>query len=274
MTRRRYKLTVAYDGSAFHGWQKQMPPDRSWPRTVQGELERALMHVLRRPSAEIDLLGASRTDAGVHALGQVCHFNAETTIPLDRLCRAINRRLPDDIEARSVEEVHAEFDAIADATAKQYRYRVLNAPHRPLGLRHLVYHEPATLDLEAMRDAAARLAGEHDLAGFAAAAHGRSTTARTIHACDVEAHPLPPGYAAAIDDAANGRELHVVISGNGFLYHTVRIVAGTLVDVGLGRRPPEVIDEIFATNDRRLAGPTLPPHGLCLEWVKHRTGGA
>jgi tRNA pseudouridine38-40 synthase len=268
MMTRRYKLTVAYDGSAFHGWQKQQPPDQPWPRTVQGELEHTLMHVLRQPSAEIDLLGASRTDTGVHAVGQVCHFNSTTTIPVERLCMAINSRLPDDIEARHAEVVDKGFDAIRDATDKQYRYRILNAPHRALGLRKLVYREWKPLDLDAMRDAAARLIGTHDVHGFAAAAHGRTTTVRTIHDCQVEQHPLPVGYLAT-DRERPGRELHVVISGNGFLYHMVRIVAGTLLDIGLGRMPPSRIDEVLATRDRRRAGPTLPPHGLCLEWINY-----
>ena len=266
MTPRRYKLTVAYDGSGFHGWQKQQPPDRPWPRTVQGELEQTLMQVLRQPSQELDLLGASRTDAGVHAKGQVCHFNSTTPIPVARLCPAINSRLPEDVEARQVEVVDEGFDAIRDAVDKQYRYRILNAPHRPLGLRHLVYHEWNPLDLGAMRDAAARLPGTHDVAGFAAAAHGRLTTIRTIHACTVEEHPLPAAYA---DSGTNGRELHVVISGSGFLYHMVRIVAGTLLDVGLGRRPPSCVDQALLTGNRRLAGPTLPARGLCLEWVRY-----
>ena len=262
----RYKLTVAYDGSAFHGWQKQQPKDQPWPRTVEGELEQTLMRVLRQPADVIGLLGASRTDTGVHAIGQVCHFNADTPIPLERLCKAINSRLPEDIDARAVEVVHEGFDAIRDATDKQYRYRVLNAPHRPLGLRHLVYHEWNALDLDAMRDAAQRLIGTHDVEGFASAAHGRTNTVRTIHDCQIEEHPLPGGYAA---DPRAGRELHVVISGNGFLYNMVRIVAGTLVEVGLGKMPPARIDEILATQNRRLAGTTLPPNGLCLEWIKY-----
>ncbi|MEM7625272.1 MAG: tRNA pseudouridine(38-40) synthase TruA [Planctomycetota bacterium] len=263
---KRYKLTVAYDGSAFHGWQKQQPPDEPWPRTVEGELEKTLMRVLRQPPEEIGLLGASRTDTGVHAIGQVCHFSSNTTIPLDRLCRAINSRLPEDIDARHAEVVHDGFDAIRGATDTQYRYRILNAPHRPLGIRHLVYHEWAALDLEAMREAAQRLIGTHDVEGFAAAAHGRLTTVRTIHDCRIEEHPLPGGYAA---DASRGREAHVVISGNGFLYNMVRIVAGTLIEIGLGKMPPERIDEILATKNRRLAGTTLPPNGLCLEWIKY-----
>ncbi len=264
----RYKLTVAYDGSAFHGWQKQQPPDQPWPRTVQAELEATLMKVLRQPSSELDLLGASRTDTGVHAVGQVCHFNSTTPIPIERLCNAINSRLPRDIEARHVELVDESFDAIRDAVDKQYRYRILHAPHRPLGLRHLVYHEWADIDLAAMQDAAARLPGTHDVEGFASSAHGRLTTIRTIHTAAVDPHPLPAGYAA---DADVGRELHFVISGSGFLYNMVRIIAGTLLDVGLGRRPPACVDQVLLTGDRRLAGPTLPARGLCLEWIKYAT---
>ena len=262
---RRYKLTVAYDGSGFHGWQKQQPPDQPWPRTVQAELESTLMQVLRQPGEQLELLGASRTDAGVHALGQVCHFNSNTPIPVERLCAAINARLPPDIEARHAEVVDPGFDAIRDAVDKQYRYRILHAPHRPLGLRHLVYHEWADIDLSAMRDAASRLPGTHDLAGLASAAHGRLSTVRTVHACAVEEHPPPAGYTAQ----PAGRELHVVVSGSGFLYHSVRIIAGTLLDVGLGRRPPSCVDQVLQTGDRRLAGPTLPARGLCLEWIRY-----
>jgi len=265
MTTRRYKLTVAYDGSAFHGWQKQQPTHMPWPRTVQGELENTLMKVLRQPSAELGLLGASRTDAGVHAIGQVCHFSTNSPIPIERMCQAINSRLPKDLDARHVEVVHDGFDAIRDATDKQYRYRILNAPHRPLGIRHLVYHEWANMDLGPMRDAAARLIGTHDVEGFASASHGRLTTVRTIHHCHVEEHPLPGGYGVEVP----GRELHIVISGSGFLYNMVRIIAGTLVEVGMGKMPPGRIGEILATQDRRLAGPTLPPNGLCLEWIRY-----
>ncbi|MBB6428605.1 tRNA pseudouridine(38-40) synthase TruA [Algisphaera agarilytica] len=280
MQTRRYKLTVAYDGSAFHGWQKQQPPDQEWPRTVQGELEAAMMQVLRQPSEVFDLLGASRTDTGVHAVGQVCHFSSDTTIPVERLSRAINSRLPKDIDVRHAEVVHDEFDAIRDATDKQYRYRIYNTRHRPLGIRHLVHHEWADIDVASMQDAARRLIGTHDVEGFAAAAHGRTTTVRTIHNCHVEEHPLSvgSGESTALSNAdlpngahvtSAGREIHVVISGSGFLYNMVRIVAGTLLDVGMGRMPPERIDEILVTQNRQIAGPTLPPNGLCLEWVKY-----
>ncbi len=255
--RRRYRLTVAYDGSGFHGWQRQEPPGREALRTVQGELEHALVRVLRVPRDEMALLGASRTDAGVHALGQVCHFDAATPIPLDRLARAVGSRLPGDIDILDAAAVPATFDAIADVESKQYRYRLFNAARKPLGVRHLVHHEPTALDVGRMNDAAGRLVGTHDVEGFAAVSHGRTTTVRTIHGSAVE---------------RVGEEVHVTVSGSGFLYHMVRIIAGTLVEVGRGRFGPGVVDEVLATRDRRRAGPTLPPTGLWLEWVRYREG--
>ncbi len=262
---KRYKLTVAYDGTAFHGWQRQEPAGQPVLRTGQGVLEEALVRVLRQPRDELALLGASRTDAGVHAMGQVCHLNTTSPIPPDRMVRAINSRLPDDIEVRAAEVVAPEFDAIRDATDKQYRYRIFDAPYRPLGLRNLVYQHPMrpSFDVNRMNDAARRLVGTHDVEGFAAVAHGRATTVRTVHACAVETHPLTAG----------GRELHVVISGSGFLYNMVRIVAGTLVEVGRGAMDPSRVDAVLATQERRLAGPTLPPMGLCLEWVAYGEKG-
>ena len=169
LPRQRYHLTVAYDGSAFHGWQKQEPAGKPPLRTVQGELENALVRVLRQPRESIGLLGASRTDAGVHAMGQSCHFDASTRIPLERLCLAINSRLQDDIEARHVEPVADTFDAIRGVVDKQYRYRIWNAVDRPLGVRHLVHHEWDAMDVALMNDAAARLVGTHDVEGFSAA---------------------------------------------------------------------------------------------------------
>ncbi len=256
---RRYKLTVAYDGSGFHGWQKQEPPGLEPLRTVQGELENALVQLLRQPREIIALLGASRTDTGVHAIGQACQFHATTRIPLERLHLAINARLPEDIEVHDPQIVSDDFDVIRDVESKQYRYRLFTSHRRPLGIRHLVHHAWEPMQIEPMQDAAARFVGTHDLAGFAAASHGRTTTIRTVHDCRVEPQET---------DA--GPELHIVVSGSGFLYHTVRILAGTLVDVGRGRFKPEVMDEILNTGNRRLAGPTLPPTGLCLEWIRYR----
>lgn len=251
----RFKLTIAYDGTDFHGWQKQHPPGAEPLRTVQGVVEDVLRRLLGVP---LQLVGASRTDAGVHALGQVAHFEADSRVPLERLAEAANSRLPKDVEIISAEVApYPTFDAITHAVAKQYRYRLFNAAHRPLTLRHVVYHCWTPLDIDRMNQAACRLVGTHDFGGFAAAGHGRECTTRTIFACRVEREP-------AFDP-----EVRIVVEGNGFLYNMVRIIAGTLVEVGRGRFEPEVIDQIIASADRRHAGPTLPPEGLCLQWIEY-----
>jgi tRNA pseudouridine38-40 synthase len=249
--RQRYKLTIAYDGSAFHGWQKQIPPDGQPLRTVQGVVEQTLRELLRQP---LNLLGASRTDAGVHAEGQVAQFDAASPIPLDRLAHALNGRLPDDIEIRDVQLPSPTFEAIGGAVSKQYLYRLYNVDRRPLGIRHLVYHCWLKLDLDRMNDAAQRLVGEHDFAGFAAAGHNRVSTIREIHRCCVQAH---------------APEVHVIVEGSGFLYNMVRIIVGTLIEIGRGHWEPDRIDTILRHADRALAGPTAPPQGLCLQWVKY-----
>jgi tRNA pseudouridine38-40 synthase len=260
----RFDLTVAYDGSAFHGWQRQLPPDAPEPRTVQGVLETTLARALAQP---VTLTGASRTDTGVHALGQRAHVDLVTPIPHDRLADAMNARLPDDVAVVSARPVPDTHHAIRHVAAKQYRYRIATSPLKPLWRRTQVYHHPHhmhrpfTLDLHRMNDAAARLVGAHDLAGLAAADHGRATTTRTIFRCDVAPEPNPH------DD--HHPDLVLTIEGDGFLYHTVRIVAGTLVEVGRSRFDPARVDDILATADRRLAGPTLPPQGLTLAWIRY-----
>ncbi len=249
----RYKLTIAYDGASFHGWQKQVPPDGHKPiRTVQGVLEDALTRLLQQ---RITLTGSSRTDTGVHALGQVAHMEAATRIPIERLTKAINGRLPADIEVREAKPVDRTFHAIRGAVNKQYRYCVWNHDHRPLHRRKYVYHCWVDLDDAKMADAAARLVGTHDFEGFASAHHGRSTTVRTIFDCKV---------------VREGDEVQFVVQGSGFLYNMVRIIAGTLIEVGRGRFEPGVVNEVLATQNRGLAGPTLPPEGLWLEWIEHQ----
>lgn len=254
----RHKIILAYDGSAFHGWQKQEPPGEEPLRTVQGELEAVLVRLLGTPKAALHLMGASRTDSGVHALGQTAMFDADSKIPLERMALAINARLPDDVEVRSCEHAPEGFDVIGDVTNKQYRYRVFNAEHKPLWNRNAVFHcFNAKLDPRRMNDAAQRLIGTHDIEGFSAAGHGRENTVRTIYDCKAFVDPLYP------------HEIHMTIQGSGFLYNSVRIIAGTLVEVGRGRFEPEHIDAILASADRSIAGPTLPPQGLCLEWVRY-----
>ena len=259
---KRYKLTIAYDGTLFHGWQKQEPQHGEPLRTVQAVVESTVAKVTAQP---VTLVGASRTDAGVHARGQVAHFDAATRIPTNRLPHAINSRLPVDVEIVAAEEVSPAFDAISGAVRKRYRYRMFNSSSRPLLRRLGVWHCWMNLDIDRMNAAATRLIGTHDIAGFAAAGHGRATTVRTIFDCRVERHdPVNPW-----DEKGVGPEVHVVIEGDGFLYNTVRIVAGTLVEVGRGHFEPQVIDQIIAAGKRELAGPTLPPEGLCLEWIRY-----
>lgn len=242
----RYRMTIAYDGADFHGWQHQ-----PGLRTVQQTVRDALVTAMAQP---ITLQGASRTDAGVHAMGQVAHFDADSRIPLERMAMAINARLPGDVEVRDVAIAAPDFDATRDAIDKQYRYRIWNTTRRPLGLRRMVYHYWVPLDTTLMDDAAQHLVGEHDFAGFATAGHGRLSTIRTVHACRVQRH----------DD-----EVHLTISGGGFLYNMVRIITGTLIEVGRGHWPVDRVDEILAAADRTLAGPTVPPSGLCLEWIRY-----
>jgi tRNA pseudouridine38-40 synthase len=250
----RVKLTIAYDGSGFHGWQRQEPPGREPLRTVQGVMEQAFMRLLRHP---VTITGASRTDSGVHALGQVAHLDTTTPIPPERLADAMNSRLPEDIEVRRAETVLDTFHAIRDVASKQYQYRIFNASRRPLLRRHMVCHTWQPLDARAMDAAAFRLVGTHDFEGFAAAGHGRESTVRTIHRCTTHREQ---------DDVL------ITVEGDGFLWNMVRIIAGTLVEVGRGKFEPSRIDDILATTDRQLAGPTLPPQGLCLVWIAYAKG--
>ncbi|HAI13040.1 MAG TPA: tRNA pseudouridine(38-40) synthase TruA [Phycisphaerales bacterium] len=251
MALQRYKLHIAYDGTNFHGWQQQILPSGQHLRTVQGELIKAMQRLFAQP---INLLGASRTDTGVHAVGQVAHFDVDSPIPVERMAMAINGRMPADIEVRYAQAVDFTFDAIKRAKNKQYRYRIYCSKYKPLGIRHMVFHCKHNLDLDRMNDAAQRLIGTHDVEGLSAAGHGRLTTVRTIYECNV---------------SQVGDEFQIIVQGSGFLYNMVRIIAGTLMEVGRGHFEPTVIDTILQTADRRHAGPTLKPQGLCLEWISY-----
>ncbi|MBS0190109.1 MAG: tRNA pseudouridine(38-40) synthase TruA [Phycisphaerales bacterium] len=280
----RYKLTIAYDGTDFCGWQKQEPTleqsnqtgsakhvdptlvaseeGRVALRTVQGVVERAVREIVREM---VDVKGASRTDSGVHARGQVAAFSCtgadggQTGWPVERgplaLMRAINGKLPDDVVVRDVSLVEEMFDPIGDCTSKAYSYSIHNARTRELFDRKFVHHVWDPLDVGAMQRAAAVLVGEHDFAGFAAAGHGRQTTVRTIYRLDV---------VKVRED-----RVRIDIEGNGFLWNMVRIVAGTLVDIGRGIKSADDMPAILESRDRSRAGPTLPATGLCLEWVRY-----
>jgi len=253
----RYKLTLAYDGTHFHGWQKQHPPDSDVPlRTVQEHLEQTVRQVVRE---EVLVVGASRTDAGVHALGQVAAFTAQIELEPVRLLMAINSRLDPDVRIMHVKTVPDDFDPISDAVCKQYRYSMKHSccdgEPAPLFDRHYLYWTPYRMNVDAMQRAAQYIVGEHDFASFTRVHHGRESTVREVLSCDVT--------------ATDELHCHIDIVGRGFLYNMVRIIAGTLVEIGRGKWPAEHIHDILAARDRAAAGPTLPPEGLCLQWISY-----
>ncbi len=240
-----FKLIIAYDGTKFSGWQFQ--PDR---RTVQGAVQTAWEQIT---GEAVQVSATSRTDAGVHALGQVVGVNSTTHLTADQLYRAINAKLPEDVILVAIEEVAAGFHATYDAKGKRYRYRIHNERTRPLFDRNLVWYVPQPLDAEAMHRAGQALVGTHDFLSFQAAGSERESTVRTITAIEVR---------RGSDDQASRVEIDV--EGDGFLYNMVRIIAGSLVDVGSGRRDEKWLAEVLAERDRRAAGRTAPPQGLCL----------
>lgn len=237
----RLKMVVAYDGTDFFGFQRQ--PDR---RTVQGVLEEAISRICGRP---VRVVGAGRTDAGVHARGQVCHFDTSHPMPLDRWVPVLNRTLPRDVAVLSVEEVPAQFHARKDARWKIYRYAIDTRPVPDVFTRRFRLHFPFSLDVDAMGRAAAHLEGTHDFTSFSSARSPVENRVRTIHRCRVE---------------REGPLVLVEVVGNGFLYNMVRIIAGTLLEVGRGKRRPEEMPGIIRARDRAAAGKTLPPEGLTM----------
>jgi tRNA pseudouridine38-40 synthase len=245
---RNLKLTIAYDGTDFHGWQRQLGL-----RTVQAEVEEVARRVIRFP---VELVGASRTDAGVHAQGQVAHLHAVGAIPADNLRRAIAHRLPPDVTVVHVADVPRGFHATRDAECKLYRYRIHNDARRPTEWHaaRWAWHVWWPLDLRRMQAAGDLLTGSHDFAAFASAGSPRGHTVRTVR----RVHVRRRFNTVAID-----------VEGTGFLYNQVRNMAGTLVEVGRGHWPAERVAEILDSRERRNAGPTAPAHGLCLQWIKY-----
>ena len=245
---RTLKLVIGYDGTDFHGWQTQ-----PGVRTVQEELEQVISRAVRHPA---QIVGASRTDSGVHARGQTAHLRTTCSIPTRSLRRAIACRLSPDVTVVDVSEVPPDFHATRDAQGKLYRYTMYNTGHHPVEqmATRYAWHMWHTLDFERMRAAAALLVGRHDFAGFANKGSPRETTVRTIDRINIW---------------RRYERVFVDVEGGGFLYNQVRIIVGTLVEIGRGHWPPERITEILASGDRAYAGPTAPPEGLCLEWVRY-----
>ena len=238
---KRVKLIVAYDGTAYCGWQLQ--PNG---RTIEGELNQALSSLLQE---DIHVIGASRTDSGVHALCNIAVFDTQTRIPAEKISYALNQRLPEDIRIKKSCEVAAEFHPRHCSSRKTYEYRIYQDSF-PEPVRRLYTHFTyVPLDMDRMREGAAWLIGEHDFKSFCSTAAVVETTVRTILSINIE---------------KQGKEIVISVCGTGFLYNMVRIIAGTLMEVGRGSYPPEHVREILEAKDRQAAGPTAPACGLTL----------
>jgi tRNA pseudouridine38-40 synthase len=250
---RYFKLTIAYDGTDFHGWQIQAEKP-----TIQGEI----VNVLRRLTQEhVYLHGAGRTDAGVHALGQVGSFRTQSGLSAEEFQRALNALLPPAIRIVGSEEVGPDFDARWSARGKIYRYRIYRGKVVPPMIWRYVLHYPFPLGEEAMRDAAARFVGTHDFASFAASTGSEED--------DKERSTEREIFSTELARTADDEELVFTVRGRSFLRYMVRKMVGTLLDVGRGRLKPEDIDRLFEQRDRSKSGPTVPPQGLVMVEVQH-----
>jgi tRNA pseudouridine38-40 synthase len=245
-----FKLTLAYDGTDFAGWQRQ--PGR---RTVQGELETALERITQQRSK---CIASGRTDAGVHALGQVISFTSETQLPPAVLTKALNAELPEDMLVFEVEEAPAGFHALRDALRKRYRYVIEDGRNRDLFDRKYVWHVYQRLDVEAMTQAAVPLVGTHDFASYETSGSPRLTTVRTVLDLFVECR------AGELTE-----RIVIEVEADGFLYNMVRNIVGTLVAVGKGKEPPTWPAAVLELRDRTKAGMTAPPQGLFLIGVEY-----
>jgi len=254
-----FKITIAYDGGRFVGWQRQ-PTGTS----VQGLLEEALGEL---DEEEVPVAGAGRTDAGVHALGQVATFTLRRVLTANVLKRTLNSRLPDDVRIVSAEEVPPSFHARFVASTKMYRYRIWNADLLNPFERAYAWHVRGPLALDVMQRAARLLEGRHDFAAFQAATGTQRNTEREVLSSRLFAHDDSRGAGLRPAPACL---ITFEIAGSGFLRHMVRVIAGSLVDIGQGRRSPEWLSDVVASRDRTKAGPTAPAHGLFLVRVDYR----
>lgn len=260
-TTRRILLRVAYDGTNYHGWQVQ--PNA---KTIEGELNRVLTQLT---GEEIQVTGASRTDAGVHALGNVAVFDTVSRIPAEKFSYALNQRLPEDIVVQSSAQVADDFHPRHCDCRKTYEYDILNRTFPLPAYRNTAYFLYGDLDLDAMRRACQAFLGEHDFASFCAAGAQVQTTVRTIYSLEVLEQPLAVTGRGVPSQQSPERLLTIRVRGNGFLYNMVRIIAGTLVEVGRGHIRPEEVEGIIAACDRAKAGPTAPARGLRLVEISY-----
>jgi tRNA pseudouridine38-40 synthase len=257
-----FKITLAYDGTDFVGWQRQAAGT-----SIQGLLEEVLAQLDQRA---VSVAGAGRTDAGVHALGQVASFSLQRSIEGGTLIRALNARLPEAIRVLAAERVPETFHARFGATGKTYRYRIWNSAVSNPFERAFTWHVAEPLDRRAMADAACFLEGPHDFAAFKAAGGATRSTEREMFSSRVVSEPGDPTSRSRAGHESCPLPLIVYeISGDGFLHHMVRTIVGTLVEIGRGRRPIEWMPEVLTGRDRTLAGPTAPAHGLVLVAVEY-----
>ena len=241
---RNLRLDICYDGTRYRGWQRLPGKDD----TIQGKLESTLSRILEEP---IEISGSGRTDAGVHARAQVANFHCESTMPAEEILQQLRRYLPEDIGIYSCRDVSPRFHARLNAKEKTYQYRIWNSSTPCVFERRFVTVMPETLDVEAMRQAAAYLCGQHDFSAFCGNAKMKKSTVR---------------YIRSIEISRQGEELQLRFTGNGFLHNMVRILVGTLVEVGRGERNPDSIPQLFG-GKRADAGFLAPAQGLCLEEV-------
>jgi tRNA pseudouridine38-40 synthase len=246
MAKRNIRLTIAFDGTAYHGWQVQPGSP-----TLQGLISEAIARITGESPT---LNGSGRTDAGTHARGLVANFITGSRIPVVRLVRALNGTLPRDIRILSARRVSADFHARRNAVSKVYRYQMYLGPILPPHLRHEYFHFPYPIDITKMQSAACLFAGDHDFASFAKANTAISSTVRRIFRCELK---------------KKGWRLFLTVEGNGFLHHMVRNMAGTLLEVGRGAIGLDEFQALFVKRDRRLAGFTAPAHGLVLIKVQY-----
>ncbi len=265
-----FKIVLAYDGTQFVGWQRQAAG-----ASIQGLLEDALRELDQR---DVAVIGAGRTDAGVHALGQVAGFTLERAIAPDALIRAVNRRLPDAVRVLSAVEVSPAFHARFGSRSKTYRYRIWNGDVMSPFERAYAWHVSGALAVEPMIAAARAFEGTHDFASFQATGDERLTTERHVFSsrvgvgfepCLAAERGIRANRSGAGAEGGDGRLIVYEIAGNGFLRHMVRIIVGTLAEIGRGRRPVEWVDEVLASRDRTRAGPTAPAEGLVLTRVEY-----
>lgn len=243
---RNIKLTIEYDGKDFNGWQKQ--PNKL---NIQGNIEKVISEITKE---EIELIGSGRTDAGVHAIGQVANFKTNSNIPIEKFAIAINSRLKKSIIIKKAEEVPERFHSRYNCKKKTYRYTINNSDMGSAIYRNLEYNIKMPLNLENMKKASKYFEGEHDFSAFKASGTSSKSSVRTIYSADVK---------------KENERIIIELTGNGFLYNMVRIISGTLVEVGLGKIRPEEIKDIIDSKNRQMAGKTLPPYGLYLVEVNY-----